>query len=667
MTDAVESVALSHRSNLMPSAVFLESDSGSDSVSLAVGDTAIGLGRRDPQRLALSPKRYIDHDVMQLGGREVPVPTVIGSVVRSVVERSSAQHGGDKPASVTFTHPEAWSVHSINQLVAAAEYAGVERSAIRLISEPRAAAIHYASQSSIADGSHVAVFDFGGGTLDIAVLRADAGGNFQVVATKGDNSLGGRTVDNLLFRWVLEQVGHDDPDLADYLKSAPISTMHSLDQNIREAKEMLSDTSSATITVSTPEGESDLLLTRDEFNHVIDGAVSRAVELTKSALDQAGVDTATTPIYMTGGSSRIPHMQNRLGELGRVMTLDDPKTVVCRGALTATMAGFSHDISGKSTPNNEERRVSTPPAHAPAAGAAGAAGVAGATAFGAGNAGAQTPRQPQPQQPQHQNQAQPETRVQPAHQADPYAQQQASVPSSESTSDGSNRGLLIGGAAVAALLVVGGGIWALNRGGGEEQQVAEPTTTVTSEESATSAAGSSSAAASTSASTSTTGDGFLASERPDIAAVVPAQLTEATDNCFGETTTENSSTIPVSIKDYLTETATWCTMEDDKSVEGYLGSFYVFTGDDAKKTYDEANSGAPDGFDVLQESSGDQPEIGLASVDDDGTQKADIRIFYPDDNMTLFFEISSYEPDAADDASKVNKAEIEKNLERYGF
>ena len=89
--------------------------------------------------------------------------------------------------------------------------------------------------------------------------------------------------------------------------------MHSLDQSIREAKEMLSDTSSATITVSTPWGEHDFLITRDEFNTLIDKVVGRAVELTQAALSQAGVDKST-PIYMTGGSSRIPYVQNRLGE-----------------------------------------------------------------------------------------------------------------------------------------------------------------------------------------------------------------------------------------------------------------------------------------------------------------------------------------------------------------
>ena len=228
----------------------------------------------------------------------------------------------------------------------------------------------------------MAVFDFGGGTLDIAVLRAKGDGNFEVVAAKGDNSLGGRTIDNLLYRWVLDQLEHDDPDLADFVRSAPITTVHALESSIREAKEILSDTSSATISVSTPHGETDLLITRDEFNNVIEQSIMRGVELTRAALTQAGVDSTKTPIYMTGGSSRIPFVQDRLGEVGTVMTLDDPKTVVSRGALAATLRGFTGGVNGAQGASFRPSNTGSS-----SAGATGLAGAAGA-GLGAGAASA---------------------------------------------------------------------------------------------------------------------------------------------------------------------------------------------------------------------------------------------------------------------------------------
>lgn len=379
----VEALALTHRSNLMPSAVYLDDSaaSHSSSINLLTGDAALAKTRRDASRLLLSPKRYIDHEMVQVAGENLPIHEVVGTVIGTALRVGMKQHADEEPTSVTLTHPEAWSPHSIEQLISAAESIGVERSKIRTLSEPRAAAIHYASQNQISNDGHVVVFDFGGGTLDIAVLKALSDGNFQVTAAKGDNSIGGRTVDNLLYRWALQQIEQDDPDLADSLQTAPASVTHTLQDNIREAKEMLSDTTNATIAVSTPQGETELLITREEFNEVIRPSIDRAIDLTRAALDQAGVQAEETPIFMTGGSSRIPYVQNRLSEIGLVMTLDDPKTVVCRGALTATLFGFT----GEEVPHTAEFRANNGASGShPFAAAAGAASAAGTTAGVAG-------------------------------------------------------------------------------------------------------------------------------------------------------------------------------------------------------------------------------------------------------------------------------------------
>ncbi|MDK8869707.1 Hsp70 family protein [Corynebacterium macclintockiae] len=388
MGKEISALALTHRSNILPSAVFLDSPHGAHAAAdgeptLLNGDSALARGRRDPSRLLLSPKRYIDHDEVKLAAKDLPLTKVVGSVLATVLRSGKAQHANKDPETVTLTHPEAWSAHSVDQLKRSAIAAGIPEKSLRFLSEPRAAAIHYASQQSVRAGSHVAVFDFGGGTLDIAVLEAKPNGNFEVVAAKGDNSLGGRTIDNLMYRWVLDQLEHDDPDLADYLRSAPIATVHALESSIREAKEILSDTSSATISVSTPHGETDLLITRDEFNNVIEQSIMRGVELTRAALAQAGVDSTKTPIYMTGGSSRVPFVQDRLGEVGTVMTLDDPKTVVSRGALAATLRGFTDG----GAPDSANRTANAGGAAAGVAGAAGAAGAASAATGGGAAAG----------------------------------------------------------------------------------------------------------------------------------------------------------------------------------------------------------------------------------------------------------------------------------------
>ncbi|WP_448852300.1 Hsp70 family protein [Corynebacterium sp. 335C] len=366
----VETLPLSHQGNLMPSAVF------ADEKGIYVGHSARNHAGSRPDAFLASPKRVIDHDAVTLGGRSVEVSDLVGAVLHRVIETAKKQHGGADPETVTLTHPEAWSAHALNNLKAGAAKAGVDASSLHTISEPRSAARFYSKGKGLVTGDRVAVFDFGGGTLDIAVLERRDDGSFQVVTARGDNSLGGRNVDALIRNWVLRQLEEDEPQLAGYLRSAPASVTVSLDHSIREAKEILSDTPSATITVSTPQGETNLLLTRDEFEELLVTDIDRAVALTQATLRDAGAGAETATLYLTGGSARIPYVQQRLGEVCQVATLDDPKTVVARGALMATLSGAG---AGDSAADDN-----------PFAGMSGgaAAGAAGAGAAGAGAAAA---------------------------------------------------------------------------------------------------------------------------------------------------------------------------------------------------------------------------------------------------------------------------------------
>ncbi|WP_448852303.1 Hsp70 family protein [Corynebacterium sp. 335C] len=385
-------LTLSRHGALLPSSVHLRDG------ELATGDEALAGGAADPAGFLPSPKRVIDHDRVPLGGSSVEVADAVAAVLRRVIASGAERHGGAAPTTVTLTHPEAWPPGSVARLRAAAVAAGVDEDAVLTISEPRAAAHFYAARAAeggdadgtgadgvgaVADGDgasadgagatgRVAVFDFGAGTLDVAVLEPDGAGH-RVVAARGDNSLGGRTVDALVRAWALDQLERDEPQLAEYLDSAPPSVAMSLDGSVRQAKEILSDAASATVTVSTPLGEADLLLTRDEFESLLAPEIDRAVDLTRAVLRDAGVD-GPVPLYLVGGSSAIPMVQDRLGEVGRVATLDDPKTVVARGALRAAMDGAAADASGLTAPGVAGAAGSGAAAAGAGAGAASAAG-----------------------------------------------------------------------------------------------------------------------------------------------------------------------------------------------------------------------------------------------------------------------------------------------------
>lgn len=579
---AVEAVALSHRSNLMPSAVFLDPD-GETVIS---GDGALIAGRRDPSRLVLSPKRFIDHDVIQLEGDDVPSQAIFSAVIREIIDRAAEHHGGERPKTLTLTHPERWSHAALGNLVEAAQAAGADVGQLRTISEPRAAAIHYAAQQGVAPGNHVAVFDFGGGTLDIAVLRAEKNGDYGVVAAKGDNSLGGRTIDNLVFRWVIDQVDHDDPDIADALRTARPSIMNALQDNIREAKELLSDTSSATITISSPAGEQDVLITRDEYNTIIAKPVERAAEMTEAVLREAGVDGFETTIYLTGGSSRIPYVQDQLGKVGRVTRLDDPKTVVCRGALAATLSGFTASAEPRRHPRQATR------------------GDSGANPF---SPRAETP-QPQEVQPEAPLKQPPAPRPEPAQPSQP----QVSVPSS-APSAGTKRSKTpviagLGIAGVALLAAIGWWVLAGDEGADTETDVVQPQETVAEQQEGVEQEAPAPAA------------GFVPIHGAlEDASFLPQALLEASGPTSCQLPPKQASTYTeFNWLENSDATATRCALVVENAS---YGAFFV-TGEDAEEVLEQFNA-----LDNVRQLDGKQPTTYVRNKD--GMQRNDLIAYYP--------------------------------------
>ena len=145
-----------------------------------------------------------------------------------------------------------------------------------------------------------------------------------------DSARSGRTI----LMWKADCGPEDWPVVAEYLRrEAPLAKRHALEDNIRRAKELLSETAAATITIPAPAGQDEdtyLQLTREEFEEIIRPAVQRAVALTEATLREAGVSEPADvkALYLTGGSARIPLVQEMLSPLGPVATLDDPKRLL---------------------------------------------------------------------------------------------------------------------------------------------------------------------------------------------------------------------------------------------------------------------------------------------------------------------------------------------------
>ncbi|MFW0796020.1 Hsp70 family protein [Gordonia sp. CPCC 205515] len=368
-TGRIETLSLTHTSNLMPSSVFV---AGPQAIS--VGDAAINQAQQNPAGFVPSPKRLIGGaPTVTVNNVTLPTYALVSAVMRAIIARGAAAHAGAPPTQLVLTHPEAWARQQIRVLVDAAAHAGIDPARIVTISEPRAAAAHYSRSHAMQPGAKIAVFDFGGGTLDVAVLTVTSENAFSVVAARGDNGLGGKNLDALIGRWVEERLDDRDPNLVTYLRrQAPVDVVQSLQESIRRAKELLSEAPSATITVPTPGGRQTLQITRDEFDELIGPSVAQSMSLTRATLLDAGIThpEQLTALYLTGGSSRIPLVQRRLAELGRVATLDDPKTVVAQGALVTAMADAAPP---NQPPPNQPRGATMPGAAVPGAAVPGAA------------------------------------------------------------------------------------------------------------------------------------------------------------------------------------------------------------------------------------------------------------------------------------------------------
>ena len=377
---AIETLSLSHAGNLMPSSVFVESPH-----RILVGDVALNEAQRNPAGFLPAPKRLVGQPAVVVNGFQIATAEPIAAVLWNVLQRALAAHAGRPPSHVVLTHPEAWSPAQIQVLSAAAAQAGIDPGRITTISEPRAAAHQYGRSHALRSGQKIAVFDFGGGTLDVAVLTVGDDGAFRVIAARGDNGIGGKNLDLLIHRWVDEQLDSRDPRLRDYLqRGAPLEVRQGLDDSIRRAKELLSEAPSATITVSGPGVRQTLQITRDEFEEMIEPVLDRAIALTRATLLDAHVGSPRelVALYLTGGTSRIPMVHRKLAQLGPVATLDDPKTVVAQGALSALTAvrasavtpramPAAADLMSAWQPDEQRSAPSSPTGGAPAAGSSG--------------------------------------------------------------------------------------------------------------------------------------------------------------------------------------------------------------------------------------------------------------------------------------------------------
>jgi len=322
-------VTLGNRSTCLPSVLHIGRDG-----SVLVGDAAERRAAVDPAGVAREFKRRIgDQTPMLLGDGGHTAHELTARLARYVVDFVRSREGGE-PEQVSITHPAGWGGHKTALLgEALAEY-GLGDSL--LLSEPAAAAIAYAATERLAPGAAIGVYDLGGGTVDMAVLRKDAIGSFELVGEPaGDDHFGGVDFDELLF----ERIRNQFPELMTGLSAddpLAVSAVARLRREITEAKEALSLDTEAVIPVLLPSGQRQARLIRAEFEAMIRAALEETVDLMRRTVHSAGLtEDDLAAVLLVGGSSRIPLVTELLSAgLGRPVAVDaDPKATVAVGAV----------------------------------------------------------------------------------------------------------------------------------------------------------------------------------------------------------------------------------------------------------------------------------------------------------------------------------------------
>jgi Fe-S protein assembly chaperone HscA len=248
---------------------------------------------------------------LSVGGLMLTPPEISAYVLQQL-KKNAERFFGAPVTKAVITVPAYFNDAQRQATKDAGRIAGLE--VLRLVNEPTAAALAYGLDKK-KDGL-IAVYDFGGGTFDISILKLHEG-IFEVISTGGDTHLGGDDIDNLLIAIALDDIAGDlGVETAAAVRSSG-EAIQAIRKSVIEAKILLSTADSATLNVQLPDGKRYLReINREQFNQITAGVIARTATPCKQALKDAQLTPEQIDeVVLVGGSTRIPAVQALVDDL----------------------------------------------------------------------------------------------------------------------------------------------------------------------------------------------------------------------------------------------------------------------------------------------------------------------------------------------------------------